>query len=167
MLWGNIFFSLPRDRLTKDDVYIFPNPLIFSFIICQSPGPFHSLGVFAHIQRSLLPNTPPGLHGRFARAARLLISSINVTLSHRRGVSGGLLSPKLHRSWLVCVPRASLRRGSHGGRPQPRVSKRTSQADLRPLVGLQGFKSEVRVSRTPPTLKSRGLTQAGLCWWGL
>lgn len=34
--------SLPRDRLTKDAIYIFSKPLIFSFIICQSPRPFLS-----------------------------------------------------------------------------------------------------------------------------
>jgi hypothetical protein len=34
--------SPPRDRLTKDDIYIFSKPLIFSFIICQSLRPFLS-----------------------------------------------------------------------------------------------------------------------------
>lgn len=39
---GKQLFFLPRDRFTKDDICIFPKPLIFSFIICQSPRPFHS-----------------------------------------------------------------------------------------------------------------------------
>lgn len=74
---GKHFFFLPRNRLTKDDIYISLKPLIFSFIICQSLRPFHSMwNVCTHLM-ILSPNTHHSLYSLML--LRLLISSINVT----------------------------------------------------------------------------------------
>ena len=76
--------SLPRDRLTKDDIYIFPEPLIFSFIICQSPRPF--LGAWC------LPaaNDPFTKHHGPARSFpyAVLIECVKISLGHQGQVSG-------------------------------------------------------------------------------
>lgn len=110
-------FLLPRDRLTKDDTYIFLKPLISSFIICQRPRPFHGTwNVCTHLMIPFAKQTSQSPQGNSLTLPRLLISSINVALCVARGVWGSSSHPAPRGSWGQ-FPGSSSQRGNHGNRP--------------------------------------------------
>lgn len=125
-------FSLPRDRLTKDDIYIFLKPLISSFIICQRPRPFHGTwNVCTHLMIPFAKQASQSPQGNSLMLLRLLISSINVTLCIARGIWGSFCHPAPRGSWDQ-FPGSPSQTGNHGNHPLQGCGD--EQSDWMPLL---------------------------------
>lgn len=108
---------LPRDRLTKDDIYIFPEASNFLIYHLSAPEALPcTRDVCPHLMIPFAKQTSPSLRGNSLTLPRLLIPSINVTLSVARGIRGSCWHPAPRGSWGQFAG-SSSQRGNHGNRP--------------------------------------------------
>ena len=108
---------LPRDRLTKDDIYIFPEASNFLIYHLSAPEALpRTRDVCTHLMIPFAKQTSPSLRGNSLTLPRLLIPSINVTLSVARGIRGSCWHPAPRGSWGQFAG-SSSQRGNHGNRP--------------------------------------------------